>query len=429
MEPGVVLKFSPVLDEFVRIRAFSPPEIAELLKFARVPDKNAYRALVLNACLVAFTPLAEDASRKLPGGLRQLEDDLYRLCVEVNPALDMTQVTLPAAAEPRSEIHLLKAPEPEPSEAFRGVAGLEDELSRRVVGQPDAVRAVAKVVRRAAAGLRDSDRPVGAFFFIGQTGVGKTELAKALTDAVFRDRSRMVRVDCSEYALPHEYAKLIGAPPGYIGHNEGGYLTEEIKKKGRAVVLFDEIEKADPKVHNLLLQLLDEGFVTDSHGRRVSFADAIVILTSNVGVEEVREARGRMGFDAARRVALDREALFGCTVEALKREFRPEFLNRIDEVVLFNPLTLPDCVRIAEGFLAEVMRHATRAQIRLTWSPQVPRFLAEAGYAPEYGARELRRTVQELVENPLAEAILDREFDRGSEVKVVVKRGAIAFRN
>ncbi|KAF0246939.1 MAG: hypothetical protein FD180_298 [Planctomycetota bacterium] len=429
MEPNVVLRFSALLDEFIKIRSFSAAEIAELLRFARVPDKNAYRGLVVNACVISYPVLADAASQRIPSGRRAIDEEFYRLCVEVNPTLDITQVVLPAASEPKSGLHLLKAPEPEPAQAIAKVARLEERLAERVIGQRDAVHAVAQVVRRAAAGLRDTTRPMGTFFFIGQTGVGKTELAKALTDTVFEDRAHMVRVDCSEYGLPHEYAKLIGAPPGYIGHNEGGYLTEEMKKKGRAVVLFDEIEKADPKVHNLLLQLFDEGFITDSHGARISFADAIVILTSNVGVEEVREARERIGFDRSKRAGLDREALFGCTVDALKKEFRPEFLNRIDEVVLFNPLGLEDCVRIVEKFLGEVVHHATRADLRLTWTPPVPKFLAEAGFSPEYGARELRRTVTDLVENPLADGILDGEFHRGDEVQMVVKRGGIAFRN
>ncbi|MCE9582295.1 MAG: AAA family ATPase [Planctomycetes bacterium] len=429
MEPNVVLRFSPLLDEFVKIRSFAASEIGELLHFARVPDRNAYRGLVVTACIVGYPVLAGAASDRLPGGRRALDEELYALCVQVNAGLDITQVVLPATSEQKVGLHLLKAPEPEMADAAGKVAHLEERLAERVIGQRDAVHAVSQVVRRAAAGLRDTTRPMGTFFFIGQTGVGKTELAKALTDLVFEDRSRLVRIDCSEYGLPHEYAKLIGAPPGYIGHSEGGFLTEEMKKKGKAVVLFDEIEKADPKVHNLLLQVLDEGVMTDSHGTRISFADAIIILTSNVGVEEVRQARDRIGFDGAKHAALDREALFGCTVDALKREFRPEFLNRIDEVVLFNPLALADCVHIVERFLGEIVQHATRADLRLTWTQNVPKFLAEAGFSPEYGARELRRTVQDLVENPLADRILDGDFHRGDEVQVVVKRGQIAFRN
>ncbi|MCC6738728.1 MAG: ATP-dependent Clp protease ATP-binding subunit [Planctomycetia bacterium] len=429
MEPNVVLRYSSLLDEFVKIRSFAAAEVEELLRFARIPDRNAYRALVLNACVVGYPAHAQDAEQRVPGGRRALDEELGKLCIAVNPSLDIAHVTLPALPEAKTGLHLLKAPEPEPAEERARVAKLEERLAERVIGQRDAVHAVAQVVRRAAAGLRDTARPLGTFFFIGQTGVGKTELAKALTDVVFEDRTRMVRVDCSEYGLPHEYAKLIGAPPGYIGHSEGGFLTEEMKKKGKAVVLFDEIEKADAKVHNLLLQLFDEGFITDSHGTRVSFADAIVILTSNVGVEEVRQARDAIGFDRAKRAALDREALFGCTVEALKREFRPEFLNRIDEVVLFNALGLDDCIRIVERFLGDVVQHATRADLRLSWTPHVPRFLAESGFSPEYGARELRRTVQDLVENPLADRILDGEFRRGDHVQLTVKRGQIAFRN
>lgn len=427
VEPNVVLKYSPVLDEFVRIRSFTPGEIAEVLRCARVPDKASYRALVLSACLVPFASIL-DAADRIPAGRRALEDDLLRLCVEINPGLNISQVTFPAAHDPRNDLHLLQAPAPAGEDRASKARRLRDDLRRRIVGQPEAVDAVARVVRRNAAGLRDERRPMGTFFFIGQTGVGKTELAKALTDLVFEDRSHLVRIDCSEYALPHEVAKLIGAPPGYVGHGDGGFLTGEMKKKGAAVVLFDEIEKADPKVHNLLLQLLDEGMLTDSHGEKIPFRDTIVIMTSNVGVEEVREARGRIGFDGGNR-ALGRADLHDCTLGALKREFRPEFLNRVDEVVLFNPLTLEDGVHIVELCLRDVVDRAQRASLRLTWSSSVPRFLAEAGFNPEYGARELRRTVRDLVEDPLADRILEGAFPGGGEVRMTVKRGHVDFRN
>jgi ATP-dependent Clp protease ATP-binding subunit ClpC len=277
---------------------------------------------------------------------------------------------------------------------------------------------VVKAFRKAAAGIRDPRRPIGTFMLVGSTGTGKTELAKMVSRHLFGDGTRLVRIDCSEYALPHEYAKLIGAPPGYVGHNEGGHLTEQMKDKKVGVVLFDEIEKAHKKVHNLLLQIMDEGFLTDSKGQVVPFNRSFILLTSNVGVEEISAIRDRVGFDWKARTVVGREQTKDATLDAMKHAFRPEFINRLDGVLMFNSLTEQDCVRIARNQLEQVAGYLRQGGIELRFAPSVAREIARQGFNPEYGARELRRLIQTRIEEPLSERILAGEFRGGDTVRV-----------
>jgi ATP-dependent Clp protease ATP-binding subunit ClpC len=300
---------------------------------------------------------------------------------------------------------------------------MEDDLRTRVIGQDKAVEVVCKAVKKAAVGLRDPERPVGAFLFVGHVGVGKTELAKALADYLYDSQNRMIRVDCSEYALPHEYAKLIGSPPGYIGHNEGGYLTEAAKELGEFVVLFDEIEKAHGKMHNILLQLLDEGMVTDSKGFKVSFRNAIVLMTSNLGVREVEDLRSAIGFDHQTRQDVTYEERKQEINGALKKAFRPEFLNRLDDILVFNTLTLEDSVKIVDKMMGELTVIARRAGLGITVDNDLKRHIAEVGFRPEYGARELRRTIKRLIEEPLTDQLLGGDLEDGDLVHISLKDG------
>jgi ATP-dependent Clp protease ATP-binding subunit ClpC len=265
---------------------------------------------------------------------------------------------------------------------------------------------------------------VAAFFFVGQTGVGKTELAKALTVYLFRDPARLVRVDCSEYALPHEVAKLTGAPPGYIGHDRPGLLAQVAAAGGPTVVLLDEIEKSDGKVRDLMLQAMDEGFVTDNHGARISFSDAILIFTSNVGSEEAEALRHRIGFGPGQPGRGELAAEFE---RAFKAGFRPEFVNRLTETVFFNPIGLGECEKIARLFLEEVREHAARVPLTLRFEEPVPRFLAEKSFKPEYGARELRRTVERDVEGALSDLLVEGRLAEGDAVTVKVSRDRLRF--
>jgi ATP-dependent Clp protease ATP-binding subunit ClpC len=412
MDPSVVLKYFDPLDAFVRIRRFTPEEQSRLLSTCRIKDRRSYVGLVLNACILNLT------ARHL-----EHEDALYKLCVEVNPALEIHRVTLVAGDE-TEPIHLLEHAPHSSARDFRRLRDMESQLSRRVVGQEPAIASVSRAVKKAMTGLRDPQRPLAAFFFVGQTGVGKTELAKALTVYLFGDPSRMIRVDGSEYALPHEYAKLIGAPPGYIGHDQPGVLSEVVRQQGTITLLFDEIEKTDPKVHNLLLQVMDEGFLTDNKGAKVSFGNAVIIFTSNVGTEEAERLRHRIGFG---KPETRRDEVVEEFSRAVKANFRPEFVNRLTEIVFFNPIGLDECERIAENFLEEVRRHAASVPIDVRYEKRVPRFLAEKSYRPEYGARELRRTVEKEVEGALSDLLIEGHLREGDEVMIKVSRDRLRF--
>jgi ATP-dependent Clp protease ATP-binding subunit ClpB len=282
-----------------------------------------------------------------------------------------------------------------------------------VVGQDEAVRAVSNAVRRARAGLQDPNRPIGTFIFLGPTGVGKTELARALAEFLFDTEEAMVRIDMSEYQERHTVSRLIGAPPGYVGYEEGGQLTEAVRRRPYSVVLFDEIEKAHLEVFNTLLQLLDEGRLTDGHGRTVDFKNTIVIMTSNVGSRWIKE----LGAEAAREKVM----------EELDHTFRPEFLNRIDEIILFRNLTKDDLLRIVDIQMRHLRNLLAERHIGLELTDAARRYLADAGFDPVYGARPLKRVIQREVQDPLALALLRGEFREGDTVRVDARDGMVVF--
>jgi ATP-dependent Clp protease ATP-binding subunit ClpB len=291
---------------------------------------------------------------------------------------------------------------------------MEDRLHRRVVGQDEAIRAVANAVRRARAGLQDPNRPIGSFIFLGPTGVGKTELARALAEFLFDDEDNMIRVDMSEYQERHTVARLIGAPPGYVGYDEGGQLTEAVRRKPYSVVLFDEIEKAHPEVFNALLQLLDDGRLTDGHGRTVDFKNTVVIMTSNIGSHAIME----LGIEAAQAKVM----------EALRQHFSPEFLNRIDDIVVFHSLSRDDLAHIVDIQLARLRDLLSERKLALVLTDAARRFLAERGYDPVFGARPLKRAIQRYLQDPLALALLEGEFGEGDTVQVDAAGDDLAFR-
>ncbi len=290
---------------------------------------------------------------------------------------------------------------------------MESNLHKRVVGQDDAIRAVANAVRRARAGLQDPKRPIGSFIFLGPTGVGKTELARALAEFLFDDEAAMIRIDMSEYQEKHTVARLIGAPPGYVGYEEGGQLTEAVRRRAYAVVLFDEIEKAHTDVFNTLLQILDDGRLTDGQGRTVDFKNTVIIMTSNVGTEYLQNG------DSANA----RELVLG----ALRARFRPEFLNRIDEIVLFHPLDREHLKRIVDIQLAAVLKRMADRHIEIELSEAAKEFLVREGYDPTYGARPLKRAIQRLILDPLALQVLEGKFAEGDTVVVDVEKEQIIF--
>jgi ATP-dependent Clp protease ATP-binding subunit ClpB len=298
---------------------------------------------------------------------------------------------------------------------------MEERLHKRVVGQDDAVNAVANAIRRARAGLQDPNRPLGSFIFLGPTGVGKTELARALAEFLFDDEQAMVRIDMSEYQEKHTVSRLVGAPPGYIGYEEAGQLTEAVRRRPYAVVLFDEIEKAHPEVLNVMLQLLDDGRLTDAKGRTVDFKNTVIIMTSNVGSQYIAER-------AVRGVSDLDEGVKRQLTEALRQHFKPEFLNRVDEIIFFHALGRAEIRHIVDIQLAALSRRLEERKIQVSLSDKARDLLIEEGYDPVYGARPLKRTIQRRVLDPLALAVLQGEFKEGDTVTIDADKGALVMR-
>jgi ATP-dependent Clp protease ATP-binding subunit ClpC len=304
---------------------------------------------------------------------------------------------------------------------------LEQILHERVIGQTEAVEAVAKAVRRARAGLKDPKRPIGSFIFLGPTGVGKTELARALAEALFGDENAMIRIDMSEYMERHTVSRLVGSPPGYVGFDEGGQLTERVRRKPYSVILFDEIEKAHPEVFNILLQVLEDGRLTDSHGRRVDFRNTVVIMTSNVGANLI-ERTGPLGFQITQDEELDNyQKMKGKVLEELKRTFRPEFLNRLDEVIVFHALTKEQIGEIVALMVKPLLKQLEDRGIKLELTKEAREILVQEGFDPAFGARPLRRAVQRLIENPMSEELLKGNLNPGTTVDVGAKDGKLTF--
>jgi ATP-dependent Clp protease ATP-binding subunit ClpC len=305
---------------------------------------------------------------------------------------------------------------------------MESILHKRVIGQEDSVSAVARAIRRGRVGLKDPKRPVGSFIFSGPTGVGKTELSKALAEALFGDESLMIRIDMSEYMEKHSVSRLVGSPPGYVGYDEGGQLTEKVRRKPYSVVLFDEIEKAHPDVFNMLLQILDDGRLTDSTGRTVDFRNTVIIMTSNVGARDIVEPK-RLGFSSMdENASQDYEDMKKNVMTELKKTFRPEFINRVDEIIVFHPLSREDIKKICSLMLNETAKRMEQNNIKITFTEEVKEFLAEKGYDKIYGARPLKRTIQEHIEDKLAEAILDDKVKEGDSISISYEDGKIIIK-
>ncbi len=303
---------------------------------------------------------------------------------------------------------------------------LEDELHKRVIGQEEAIQAVSDAIRRSRAGLQDPNRPIGSFIFLGSTGVGKTELAKTLAEFLFDDERSMVRIDMSEYQEKHAVSRLIGAPPGYVGYDEGGQLTEAVRRKPYSVILLDEIEKAHPDVFNILLQVLDDGRLTDNKGRTVDFKNTIIIMTSNMGSHYIQEKFNELtesNKDALMIIIKEQ------VMDLLKKQLRPEFLNRIDESIVFAPLSESDMKKIVRIHANRLSGKLAQMDINLTFSEQALDLIASLGYDPQYGARPVKRILQKEVINELSKDILAGKVERETEIQVMVQHGQIQFEN
>ena len=387
----------------------APPEIKELeAEIKRVADEKR------DAIVAQDFEKAAELRDKENAATKELEDKKAEW--EKSKAPDSDKVTSSDIAEIVTQwtgIPVKKLAEEEGQRLLH----LGELLHRRVIGQDDAVEAVARAVRRSRIGLKDPNRPVGSFVFLGPTGVGKTELSKALAEILFGDENAMIRVDMSEYMEKASVSKLIGSPPGYIGYDEGGQLTEKIRRKPYSVVLFDEIEKAHPDVFNLMLQILDDGILTDSQGRRVDFKNSVIIMTSNLGARELTQKSGGLGFASVSEEA-SRDEIKGKVIAHLKEAFRPEFINRIDEIIVFDKLGSADIRRIADNMIKTVTHRIKELGIDVEFTDEAIDYLAREGTDPVYGARPLRRTITHKVEDSFATAMLDGSFGKGDIVKV-----------
>jgi ATP-dependent Clp protease ATP-binding subunit ClpB len=384
-------------------------QIKEQIEQAKIEEQQAERAADLQRAaelrygvLLSLQKELDEQTKKLA----EIQKDCKMLKEEVD-AEDVAEIVSKWTGIPVSK--MLEA-------EMQKLVHMEERLKQRVVGQDEAVRAVSNAVRRARAGLQDPNRPIGSFIFLGPTGVGKTELARALAEFLFDDERAMVRLDMSEYMEKHSVARMIGAPPGYVGYEEGGQLTEAVRRRPYSVVLFDEIEKAHPDVFNVLLQILDEGRLTDGQGRTVDFKNTVIIMTSNIGSQWIQELAGVNDEEMRRRV-----------MEALRSHFRPEFLNRVDEIIIFNSLTAEHIKAIVDIQLEHLKKRLADRKITIEVTDNAKRELAIEGFDPVYGARPLKRTIQRRIQDPLALKILEGEFTDGDHIRIDVVDGEFTF--
>lgn len=404
-----------------RLKSYTaPPDVKELEE--KIKKLNEEKEEAVRSQEFEKAAKIRDEEHKLKSELEKIKNDWQQQ--NQTKTLEVTGEDIAEIVAGWTGIPVKKLAEEE-SEKLRK---LEEILHERVIGQDEAVKAVSKAIRRGRVGLKDPRRPTGSFIFLGPTGVGKTELSKALAEALFGDEAAMVRIDMSEYMEKHTVSRLIGSPPGYVGYDEGGQLTEKVRSRPYSIVLFDEIEKAHPDVFNILLQILEDGRLTDGQGRTVDFRNTVVIMTSNVGGRLITEPK-KLGFAAASdEKARNYEEMKNNVMGELKKTFRPEFLNRVDDIIVFHPLDEDDLKQVVGLMLKDLEKRLKQNNITIEVSEEAQLFLARAGYDQLFGARPLRRAVQSMVEDKIAEDILDGKIKAGDRVKVDVKEGEIVVK-
>ncbi len=406
----------------VRLRAYTaPPEIKNIEE--EIKRVNEEKASAVSSQDFETAASLRDKEKELLSKLNSAraawKDETTRSTGEVTPT-EIAQIVSGWTGIPVTELT---------REESKRLLEMEAELHKRIVGQEKAVSAVARAIRRGRSGLKDPKRPLGSFIFLGPTGVGKTELCKALGAAMFGDENAVIRFDMSEFMEKHNASRLVGSPPGYVGYEEGGQLTEKIRRKPYSVVLFDEIEKAHPDVFNMLLQILDDGILTDSQGRKVDFKNTVIIMTSNLGAKLISGNTKSIGFDSGNENGtLSDSRIYDAVMGELKKAFRPEFLNRVDEIIVFNQLKKEEIEQIAGRMLDQTKARLSAMDIDMEFSGEVVKMMADSGFDPVYGARPLRRAIQTKIEDVLSEQLLEGNICQGSSYICVLSEGKIAFK-
>ncbi len=401
----------------VRLTACAaPPELKELEE--KIASTEAEKDEAINAQEFERAASLRDSEKKLKNEYEEAKEKWHKQNSHVNG--EVTEQDIAAIVSSWTGVPVSQLTEEESTRLLR----LEQELHNRIVGQDEAVTAVAKAIRRGRVGLKDPKRPIGSFIFLGPTGVGKTELCKALAQAMFGSENMMIRLDMSEYMEKHTVSRLVGSPPGYVGFEEGGQLTEQVRRHPYSVILFDEIEKAHPDVFNILLQILEDGILTDSQGRRVDFKNTVIIMTSNVGARLITEKKISFGFGEG---GDDNKDVKELVLNELKSTFRPEFLNRVDDIIVFSKLDKEQIAEISEKMLANLSERLKNLNITAEFDDSVKYALAEKGFDPVYGARPLRREIQNKIEDPLSEKILDASVKNGDTVLCTYEDGEFKF--
>ena len=395
----------------VRLAAFTAPKDLKKLE-DELKKIEAEKSAAVNAQDFESAAKLRDEEKILRNKLESIKSSWKQEATEL--AGIVTKEDIAKVVAMQTGIPVTKLTEKENEKLLR----LEDELKSKVIGQDEAVKTVCRAIKRSRVGLRDENRPIGSFMFLGPTGVGKTELCKTLAYALFNSKDALIRIDMSEYMEKQSSAKLIGAPPGYVGYEEGGQLTEKVRRKPYSVILLDEIEKAHPDVFNTLLQVLEDGILTDSQGRRVNFKNTIIVMTSNIGAKLITEAKMSFGFMSSASDKEDFEKIKETVLSELKKEFKPEFLNRVDETVVFNKLTKDNMQKITQNLLLELKERVKKLDIDISFSPEAVSALAEDGYSKTYGARPLRRLIQTKVEDEISEKMLRKEIKPKDKVTI-----------